>query len=687
MVKEIGQAEVKTPEGYVGNLTDDQNAKLKETWRQFFDVVARAKGEGKGGEGDGEGEEVVDDPKKAGISKDDKAKEEAKKKEEEKAMNELTEQYGADALRDAFWRFVKLDDPDTGLLRFIRARKWDVPRAVAMFAGCMKWRLDNGVEDLVYQGDQGNSEKIEKFIEQHTSGKVYAYGASIAEHPVCYIHVRKHFTKGQPPETMQKFIAFEIESFRLMLVPPNDKVVLFFDLNGFGLKNMDWSAILYIVKCLEAYFPESLHQLIIYKAPWIFSGIWKILGPMLDPVVRSKVVFMSGPDECKHLLPADRLVEELGGDVKFDYNERFVHPSEDENDIQKDASEKEKRWKHFMDVAAEYEEVTKKWANSKEDDKNLLEKRSLLVRKLRLAQFENEFYARGKTQLHREGTLDGQGKVTWIYELKSGEKVRHVVGRRHCAAVMKREIQEMEDGKSSQEVEKKSDEALENSNWSELYGSEEIAKKVEGAERLQGKTPEIGENNDQAVEVVGLPAGSAKTTVSGGGASAPKEEAGKDGKDESQDKKKDDKKEEAAAGGAAAAGAAGAGGAAAAAASSGHEEATTDSSAGAEKFHDAPVAEPKTLEKAESKDHVAVPLDEKAAVTKPDEEQKTNGSAQNGSADTSANGTKKSPSDYGKSGGDGAGLKEKTKEKLVDAPKEKTATLGRRFSKLMGKGN
>lgn len=73
-------------------------------------MVARAKGEGKGGGGDGE-EEVVDDPKKAGISKDDKAKEEAKKKEEEKAMNELTEQYGADALRDAFWKFVKVRLP------------------------------------------------------------------------------------------------------------------------------------------------------------------------------------------------------------------------------------------------------------------------------------------------------------------------------------------------------------------------------------------------------------------------------------------------------------------------------------------------------------------------------------------------------------------------------------------------
>ncbi len=68
-----------------------------------------------------------------------------------------------------------------------------------------------------------------------------------------------------------------MESFRLLMQPPNDKVVLLFDLTGFGLKNMDWNCILYIVKCLEAYYPESLGTLYIHNAPWIFSGIWSSL--------------------------------------------------------------------------------------------------------------------------------------------------------------------------------------------------------------------------------------------------------------------------------------------------------------------------------------------------------------------------------------------------------------------------
>lgn len=48
-----------------------------------------------------------------------------------------------------------------------------------------------------------------------------------------------------------------MEGFRLLIVPPNDKVVLIFDMTGFGLRNMDWNCILYLLKCFEAYYPES----------------------------------------------------------------------------------------------------------------------------------------------------------------------------------------------------------------------------------------------------------------------------------------------------------------------------------------------------------------------------------------------------------------------------------------------
>lgn len=43
-------------------------------------------------------------------------------------------------LRQAFWGMVKNDNPDALLLRFLRARKWDVEKSLVMLVSTMQWR-------------------------------------------------------------------------------------------------------------------------------------------------------------------------------------------------------------------------------------------------------------------------------------------------------------------------------------------------------------------------------------------------------------------------------------------------------------------------------------------------------------------------------------------------------------------
>lgn len=70
--------------------------------------------------------------------------------------------------------------------------------------------------------------------------------------------MRDHYTFGQPAATMQQFVITQMETWRLLFVPPSDKMVILFDLRGFGLRNMDWISLLYVVKCLEAYYAGEL---------------------------------------------------------------------------------------------------------------------------------------------------------------------------------------------------------------------------------------------------------------------------------------------------------------------------------------------------------------------------------------------------------------------------------------------
>lgn len=179
------------PEGCLNNLEDDHWDKLYQMWDTFFSVCDRATGNKEQKEGFTEDWGVDEGAakkqsgglmgankalKNSGIEKEDDAKAAAQARAEEANMEKLLTTYGPEALRNAFWRICKRDDPDITMLRFLRARKWNVEQTIAMMASSMKWRLDTNLEVLLENGDLGNGKQIPKYIENFDeNGKVSAY--------------------------------------------------------------------------------------------------------------------------------------------------------------------------------------------------------------------------------------------------------------------------------------------------------------------------------------------------------------------------------------------------------------------------------------------------------------------------------------------------------------------------------
>lgn len=140
-------------------------------------------------------------------------------------------------------KMVKQEHPDSLLLRFLRARKWDVGKAFSMMASTILWRKEMEVDDeILPRGEayalemsrgQGASVKEKKegtdFINQLKMGKSFLHGFDREGRPVNYVRVKIHKPGDQSEETIERYIVHVIESTRLIIAPPVETGVCYFD--------------------------------------------------------------------------------------------------------------------------------------------------------------------------------------------------------------------------------------------------------------------------------------------------------------------------------------------------------------------------------------------------------------------------------------------------------------------------
>ncbi|EMC99625.1 hypothetical protein BAUCODRAFT_62758 [Baudoinia panamericana UAMH 10762] len=421
------------PPGRPGNLTPDQEAKLKEMWSQTLDIfgVGRGTSEAANGAATPSSEASSSDKKKKGrLSLFGKKKggegdttndtadndKHGQTREFQQALASQT----PEQLRDAFWSMVKHDHPDALLLRFLRARKWDVHAALIMLVSTMHWRSQEiSVDDDIMakgelhalQQETTSSSAAEKkegadFMAQLRMGKSFLHGTDKDGRPCCYVRVRLHRQGEQSEKSLERFTVYTIETARMLLRPPIDTATIVFDMTDFSMANMDYTPVKFMIKCFEANYPESLGSVLVYKAPWIFQGIWKIIKGWLDPVVASKVHFASNVEELTQWIPRKQIPKENGGDEEWRYE--YVEPKEGENRQMDDAEARGKLVQERMGMVRGYEADTLAWVEGKG---SAGEERRALAGRLAENYWRLDPFVRARSLYDRVGVIGEGGRL------------------------------------------------------------------------------------------------------------------------------------------------------------------------------------------------------------------------------------------------------------------------------------
>lgn len=223
-------------------------------------------------------------------------------------------------LHNAFYQSCRQDCIDNYLLRFVRARKWNTHDALAMFSNSLNWRQNVYPSyDWLLEGDAKSylNDTNPGFVKNYTAGKCRIRGKDRQGNPVFYFESRKHFASDATPQEMERFALTTIEWFRLYLrdiTESTDTATVVFDLSGFSLKNADNPTTKFLAEVFEAHYPEFLNNIVIHKAPWIFSTIWNIIKNWLDPVVSSKIHFTKDINEIGVFIDPKHLPSRIDGE-------------------------------------------------------------------------------------------------------------------------------------------------------------------------------------------------------------------------------------------------------------------------------------------------------------------------------------------------------------------------------------
>ncbi|XP_032241405.2 SEC14 cytosolic factor [Nematostella vectensis] len=227
---------------------------------------------------------------------------------QEKSLNEFIELLSKETQAD-----------ERTLLRFLRARGFDVQAAYKQYLSTVEWRKKNGIDSILDKPRPLDKEFREVmscgFHKQDKEGRpcyIEYTGrtdvSALVKLPVDQV-IRRHIWNCEYQIARMAELSQNSDTVVETMVHIHDmtgaSIVLRKALNIFKR----------LAKLDQDHYPERMGKIFIVNTPWVFPVLWKIARVFLDPKTRSKCVVLKSSENPKLLnyFYAADLPEEFGG--------------------------------------------------------------------------------------------------------------------------------------------------------------------------------------------------------------------------------------------------------------------------------------------------------------------------------------------------------------------------------------